>query len=742
MLNFNGLSRAFPWQGQPPRLKIQQPTAVFLLGSAAGASLLVYLWAFVGPYHLFEWYDHPRLGLYTLAQKNPLAQWWLVSAFLLQGLLYWLGWRLALQVEGRAAWLIVLGATLSFTVVLLFLYPFDAVDIFENIMHGRILAVYGANPFREVARRFAGDPFYPYLVWRNTPSAYGPIWEALAGGLVRLAGNDTVANVLAFKLLNALFLALCIGLVAVILRRIAPERVLAGVVLLAWNPVVLYETIGNGHNDIAMAAWLLAAAWAVIERRYTLAVLALLVGTLIKFIPLLLLPVVGLIALRQLTRPAARLRFVVVTGLAALGLVAVAYGPFWSGWETLGLARRATLFTASLPATVYAWLRLKLDLQQVGWSINLVAAGLTGLFVLTQAWWAGRENSRLNFARAAFNILTFYLLVTCPWFQQWYTIWPLALAALLPPGHAPRLAVLFGFATILSKHFIVGPWLFWPPRPPQIQLELIFGPAVMMVPWLYALVALWQTRQTRKKEMLKQPTMKKQLPSNALLVIAKRPAPGQTKTRLSPPLSPAHAAALYECFLRDTIELVGRVPGVRPAIAYLPAAEAAYFAKLAPDFELILQEGEELGARLDNALTRYLRLGYERVVIMNSDSPTLPVACLTAAFEELADHDVVLGLCDDGGYYLIGLKQPAPRLLREVKMSTATVAADTLALAAAEGLRVKLLPTWYDIDNAAALDRLIDELTGPGNGQARHTREFFSANGNLSAQGSNFVGQT
>jgi hypothetical protein len=66
-------------------------------------------------------------------------------------------------------------------------------------------------------------------------------------------------------------------------------------------------------------------------------------------------------------------------------------------------------------------------------------------------------------------------------------------------------------------------------------------------------------------------------------------------------------------------------------------------------------------------------------------------------------------------------------------MSTATVTADTLALAAEEGLRVKLLPLWYDIDNVTTLNRLIGELAEVSDGLARHTRTFFTMNGNLLA---------
>jgi rSAM/selenodomain-associated transferase 1 len=215
---------------------------------------------------------------------------------------------------------------------------------------------------------------------------------------------------------------------------------------------------------------------------------------------------------------------------------------------------------------------------------------------------------------------------------------------------------------------------------------------------------------------------------NALIVVAKRPASGRTKTRLSPPLSPDQAAALYECFLRDTLDLVRRMPNVRPVIAYLPLEAEAYFAQLAPEFDRVVQVGDDLGARLDHALTHYLSQGYERVAIMNSDGPTLPLDHLAAAFEALSDHvDVVLGPSDDGGYYLIGLKQRAPRLLREVQMSTSHVAADTLALAKEENLQVALLPTWYDVDDVESLRRLRDELAAAPAHVAAHTRSFLRA---------------
>jgi len=214
---------------------------------------------------------------------------------------------------------------------------------------------------------------------------------------------------------------------------------------------------------------------------------------------------------------------------------------------------------------------------------------------------------------------------------------------------------------------------------------------------------------------------------DTLLVVAKQPAPGQTKTRLCPPLTHDQAADLYDCFLRDTLSIMRTVSDVRCVIGYLPEDAQGYFRQLAPDMELSPQRGASLGERLDHLLTEALLGGSQRAVIMNSDSPTLPANYLQQAFDDLADVDVVLGPTHDGGYYLIGLNKPQPHLLREVQMSTPRVLADTLELADASGLTVSLLPTWYDVDTVQELHQLESEIAGLGvNGRAVATRRWLS----------------
>ena len=213
----------------------------------------------------------------------------------------------------------------------------------------------------------------------------------------------------------------------------------------------------------------------------------------------------------------------------------------------------------------------------------------------------------------------------------------------------------------------------------------------------------------------------------ALFIMARRPTGGATKTRLCPPLSPDEAAALYACFLADVIDRVraaaGQVVGLTPGIAFTPPDAAAHFAALAPSFDLVPQTGATLGERLDGVLSGALARGYAQVAAVNSDSPSLPAAYLAQAFAALDDPavDVVLGPCDDGGYYLIGWKRSHPALVRDVAMSAADTLAQTLAVAARAGLRVARLPPWYDVDAPADLARLTAD---PGLGG--YTRAFLA----------------
>ena len=195
----------------------------------------------------------------------------------------------------------------------------------------------------------------------------------------------------------------------------------------------------------------------------------------------------------------------------------------------------------------------------------------------------------------------------------------------------------------------------------------------------------------------------------ALAVMAKVPLTGQVKTRLCPPLAPAEAASLARCFLLDRLDQLGEVSDGDALVAFAPKERDAEMRDLVPaGIRLIPQEGADLGARLDRLLTGLLAEGYAGAIAVDADSPTLPTAYLRRACAVLRDAavDGVVGPCEDGGYYLIGLRVSAPALFRNMPWSTAMVTDETLTRARRLGMRLALLPSWFDVDREEDLARL------------------------------------
>jgi len=224
----------------------------------------------------------------------------------------------------------------------------------------------------------------------------------------------------------------------------------------------------------------------------------------------------------------------------------------------------------------------------------------------------------------------------------------------------------------------------------------------------------------------------------AMVVMAKAPRPGRVKTRLAPPLTLEQASALNICFLKDTAENLAQVAAFGSSaglISYTPVGDEGLFEGiLPPGFALVPQRGEGFGERLLAAAKDVLACGFGAVCLIDSDSPTVPAAVFEQAIAGLArpGDRIVLGPSNDGGYYLIGLKQPHPNPFANITWSTSTVYAETLAAAAAAGIEVVELPLWYDVDDSATLEMLSSELlsgtappfaTLPGY-RAPHSRKF------------------
>ena len=194
-----------------------------------------------------------------------------------------------------------------------------------------------------------------------------------------------------------------------------------------------------------------------------------------------------------------------------------------------------------------------------------------------------------------------------------------------------------------------------------------------------------------------------------VIVFAKNPVPNQVKTRLIPTLSPEQAATVYTAFLTDWCEALVELSDVDLTIAYTPAeAESDLRVLIGEDAIYIPQMGDDLGERLTSATQWAIQQGYTKILLVGSDSPTLPISYISEALTLLNTRDVAIGPSTDGGYYLIGFSaanvaMTAPFVFEDIAWSTTGVFQQTVARIYSVKATIGLLPPWYDIDTAEDL---------------------------------------
>jgi hypothetical protein len=195
-----------------------------------------------------------------------------------------------------------------------------------------------------------------------------------------------------------------------------------------------------------------------------------------------------------------------------------------------------------------------------------------------------------------------------------------------------------------------------------------------------------------------------------LAIMMKAPRQGLVKTRLAPAYSAEQILALYRALVEDTIELA-RLMGVR-TVAVCPADDEPALSRWLPrEIAVVSQRGEGLAAALCSTFEQLCAESGRRVIAFNADSPHLPAAVLQSAFAALMIDDLVIGPCDDGGYYLVGARRPYPGLFETHAMGRDSACAVLLAAAALQRLRVSLSAEHYDIDLPADVTRLARELS-------------------------------
>lgn len=201
----------------------------------------------------------------------------------------------------------------------------------------------------------------------------------------------------------------------------------------------------------------------------------------------------------------------------------------------------------------------------------------------------------------------------------------------------------------------------------------------------------------------------------ALGIFAKAPRPGQVKTRFCPPLTPEEAAHLYRTSLLETLARMDHGT-FAPVLFHADAPD--WFAAHGRDLPLLSQGEGDLGRRLERGIASLLGQGAPSAAVIGSDSPDLPVEQVEAAFALLERADVVTIPAADGGYVLIGTRRPYPELFRDMPWSTPELLAATRRRAEMLALDYRELPPWEDLDDLAALRRLIER--SPHSSTARH----------------------
>ncbi|MEU8393855.1 TIGR04282 family arsenosugar biosynthesis glycosyltransferase [Nonomuraea sp. NPDC048892] len=182
-----------------------------------------------------------------------------------------------------------------------------------------------------------------------------------------------------------------------------------------------------------------------------------------------------------------------------------------------------------------------------------------------------------------------------------------------------------------------------------------------------------------------------------IIVIAKEPVPGWVKTRLVPPLTPEEAAGLARAALEDTLRTVARVPAAGRVLA-LDGAPGPW---LPPGFTVLPQRGGGLDERLAAAFEDTHRLRPAPTVLIGMDTPQVTASLLADALGLLGGHDAVFGPATDGGFWLLGLRDPDPALLVGVPMSTPSTGEILLRGLKEAGMSVATLPSLTDVDTMA-----------------------------------------
>lgn len=199
----------------------------------------------------------------------------------------------------------------------------------------------------------------------------------------------------------------------------------------------------------------------------------------------------------------------------------------------------------------------------------------------------------------------------------------------------------------------------------------------------------------------------------AIIVFARTPLIGKVKTRLNPRLSSAKILEIYKSFITETLSTCLLLRGVDKFLGCTPTKDNDFFNELVRihNIKCFNQRGKSLRERIVNAFKDCFKKGYKEIVLVGSDSPTIPLEYIRKAFFELRKNDFVVGPCCDRGLYLIGAKNRKMfGIFRNIQLETGKDVTTLLKKIDSMNINFSLLPFWYDVDTIEDLNFLDNHL--------------------------------
>ncbi len=183
---------------------------------------------------------------------------------------------------------------------------------------------------------------------------------------------------------------------------------------------------------------------------------------------------------------------------------------------------------------------------------------------------------------------------------------------------------------------------------------------------------------------------------NVLLIFVKNPVKGYVKTRLAKTIGDSKALQIYQSLLQITHNITKEVSCDR---------QVWYSQSIEEDdlwrnnrYSKFVQQGSDLGERMQFAFYKAFRNGYKKAIIIGSDCADLSPKLIDIAFDALDNHQVVIGPSRDGGYYLLGMTRYLPNLFENKKWSHDTVYQHTVNQMRSHSISFEVLPVLNDID--------------------------------------------